>query len=411
MSSWEIGFYLRVIASLGVFGAGIACAHWLWDKVGLKSLLTYYGVRVMGMLGLVVFVKQVPPDVSGWYLHGQWMIGGHFPGVDFLSPYHAGFNALLALGAFLFKNPIGIVLLFTGAELLAVVLLYKCLEDLFSREVSKKSIILYLTSPIVFFQSFLGAQDETLLLLGIALVLYAVVRTAKFGMFFLSLIFSVVFTKVLAVFYLFPFAAIKRYKGLASLIVIIGIYLLAVYAFGIKPIELNFGRELGLNAQCDKIGEMVTIGNVWYLLPKVPGIVPAGLMAVCLGLLSLPIVKNFFMMDSSERTLIADAIYLSVVWVLVFSLLYKMTFSAYLIPIVPLVCLLMVKDLTLCCIGTAWHIVNAIKDPLSYGYKSMSLLPGNLVNASVAMLSVLLTVVMIVCVYRACIVKRVLEKC
>ena len=408
MSAWEIGFYLRIIASLCVMAAGFAAVRFFLDRLGVKSLLAYYAARVFGMFVLIVLFNQIPPDVGGWYQHGLWMIDGYFPGRDFLTPYHLGFNFLLAMACFLLRNPMAIVILFTLAEFLGVVLLYKALKGFWGEANAKKGLVLYLTSPIVFFQSFLGAQDETLVLLGIAVLLLSAIKSSKYCCYYIGIVFSVFLTKILAIMYLFPFAAIKRYKGVFVLLGVVGVYLAIVHLMGVNPFDLRFGRRLGVVANADKIFAMKTIGNIWFFAPKCDARICLLLLLIGMVLVALPVIKVFLKGNAQMDVMIAHSVYLSVMWVLVFSLFYKMTFASYLIPVLPFVCLLMVRSPAVCFAGVSWSFFNAVKDTLSYGKGSIHVLPAELITNIVAAISVITALVMLVVIFRACVIQKVL---
>ena len=203
MTTWCTLLLARVFASVVLLVIGVFVANRYWARLNAGHILLWFGVRAISMLVLVCALHQIPPDVTGWYTHAHWMIGQEaIPGLDFSSPYYLGFNALLAFSVSLYDSPISIVLCFMLFDLLAVFVWKAALKGLWNEKIANQTILLYLTSPIFFNCSWLGAQDETIALLVMGLFMLLLAKDKKGGT--ILLVASVVFSKILTVFYLVP---------------------------------------------------------------------------------------------------------------------------------------------------------------------------------------------------------------
>ena len=336
---WTQNFLIRLALSVLLFAAGCVVAAKWWDKCGLKTAISYYIVRIAVMVAAVEAIGIVPYDVSGWHLHAGWMVEkGLFPGRDFLTPYHLGFNGLLALCETVWRSPASIVVLFTLCEAVALRLLYKVADKLLGNKVAKRGIILYLTSPICLMQTTLSAQDETLFMFAISAFLYFtfVADSAK-GRSLVSAL-SVFCTKLLAPFYMFPFLLLKRWKAMAVFVAALGGYLAAAWLFGLHPLLLRFGREPGLDAPADEIAGIATFGNIPSLLPDVPEMIWTALLLASLAVTFLAGARSLFGEADAARRLRSSTLLLFSL-LLEFMLLNRMTYTYYLIPVFPLVCL------------------------------------------------------------------------
>ena len=378
--SWTLNFLIRIALATALFAAGGLVASKWWDKCGLKTAIAYYVVRIAAMVAAVEALGMVPFDVSGWHLHAGWMVEqGLFPGRDFLTPYHLGFNGLLALCESVWRSPSSIVVFFTLCEALALRLLYMVADKLLGNKMAKRGIILYLSSPICLMQSTFSAQDETLFTLAIAACLYfTFVADSRLGRSATSIL-AVFCTKLIAPFYMVPFLLLRRWKAIVFFSLAFAAYLAVTGLFGLHPLNLAFGREPGLAAPADDILGIVTSGNLASLLPMVPGTIWNVTLAGFLSVTLLGALRPLFTAPD-DRARLCLAVRLLTVWILMFMLLYRMTYSYYLIPVFPFMCLLAQDEAILPrrlrSVAVAWVFLFAFKDMLQVGCDFYGCLPG-----------------------------------
>ncbi len=368
--SWSFNFLLRILLAALLFAVGGMVASKWWDKCGLKTAVAYYALRIAFMVAAVEALGMVPFDVSGWHLHAGWMLDGLFPGRDFLTPYHLGFNGLLALCESVWRSPSSIIVFFTLCEALALRLLYKVADKLLGRKVAKRGMILYLSSPICLMQSTFSAQDETLFTLAIAACLYfTFVADSPTGRSATSIL-AVFCTKLIAPFYMVPFLLLRRWKAVAVFGLAFAAYMAATGLFGLHPLNLAFGREPGHAALADDILGLATSGNLASLFPMVPGIIWNIALVVLLSVTGLVALRSL-PAKTDDRARLGLATRLMTVWLLLFMLLFRMTYSYYLIPVFPLMCLMAQDEAYLPRhmrpVAVAWTFLFAFKDMFQTG--------------------------------------------
>ena len=398
--SWTLNFLIRIALAAALFAVGVLVASKWWNRCGMKAAVTYYAVRIAAMVAAVEALGMVPFDVSGWHLHAGWMVEkGMFPGRDFLSPYNLGFNGLLALCESVWRSPSSIIVFFTLCEALALRLLYKVADKLLGRKVTKRGMILYLSSPICLMQSTFSAQDETLFTLAIAAYLYfTFVADSRVGRSLTS-VFSILFTKLIAPFYMVPFVLIRRWRAAAVFGIAFVAYLCVVRLLGLDPFCLAFGREPGLAASADDILGLTTSGNLASLFPMVSDTVRNVALVVLLSVTGLAALRPLLTVtDDCGKLRLATR--LMTVWLLIFMLFYRMTYTYYVIPVFPLVCL-MAQDSAflprrLRPVAVVWVFLFAFKDMLQAGYDYHGFLAGHpWVMTLVSALCVVMTVVLL----------------
>ena len=400
--SWTFNFLIRIALAALLFAAGGIVASKWWDKCGLKTAAAYYAVRLAAMVAAVEFFGMVPFDVTCFHLHAGWMVErGLIPGRDFLTPYHLGFNGLLALCEALWRSPSSIIVLFTLCEALGLRLLYKVADKLLGGKAARRGIILYLASPICLMQSMLAAQDETLLTLAVGAFLYFVfVADSRCGRSMTSVL-AIVCTKIIAPFYLLPFALLRRCRAAFFLAFALLCYLAGMQLLGLRPLTIAFGREPGLETPTIDILHLSTSGNLASLLPAVP------VAAWNVALVALLSATGFMALrpllaatDDRERLRLSSL--LMTVWLLLFMLFYRMTYTYYVIPVLPLMCILAQDENGLPRrmrpVAVAWVFLFAFKDMLKAGCDLYGFLPGqNWVVPLWSALCVATTVALIVC--------------
>ncbi len=379
--SWTFNFLIRVALAITFLAVGGLVALKWWDRCGMKMAVIYYAVRIAAMVAAVEMLGMVPFDVAGWHLHAGWMVEKElFPGRDFLTPYHLGFNGLLALCETVWRSPASIVVFFTLCEALALRLLYKVADKLLGRKMATRGMILYLSSPICLMQSTFSAQDETLFTLAIAACLYfTFVADSRAGRSATS-IFAVCCTKLIAPFYMLPFLLLRRWKAVAFFCIAFVSYLAVTGLVGLHPLNLAFGREPGLAAPADDILGLATSGNLASLFPMVPDTI-WNVALVCL--LSVTLLASLRPRCSAldDRAGLCLAIRLMTVWLLAFMLFYRMTYSYYLIPVFPLMCLVAQDEGSLPRrlrpVAVVWALLFAFKDMLQAGCDYYGFLPSH----------------------------------
>jgi hypothetical protein len=378
--SWTLNFLIRIALAAVLFAAGGIVASKWWDKCGLKTAVAYYAVRIAFMVAAVEALGMVPFDVSGWHLHAGWMLDGLFPGRDFLTPYHLGFNGLLALCESVWRSPSSIIVFFTLCEALALHLLYKVADKLLGRKVAKRGVILYLSSPICLMQSTFSAQDETLFTLAIAAFLYfTFVADSPIGRSVTSVL-TVFCTKLIAPFFMAPFVLIRRWRAVTVFIVAFAAYLVGIRLLGLNPFCLAFGREPGLTAPSDDILGLATSGNLASLFSMVSGTIWNVVLVALLSVTGLAALRPLFT-ETDERTRLGIATRLMTVWLLIFMLFYRMTYTYYVIPVFPLMCLMAQDEAFLPRrmrpVAVAWTFLFAFKDMLQTGCDFYGFLAGH----------------------------------
>ena len=377
--SWTLNFLIRIALSVFLFAAGCLVASKFWDKCGIKTAVAYYVVRIAAMVAAVEALGMVPFDVSGWDLHAGWMLEkGLFPGRDFLTPYHLGFNGLLALCESVWRSPSAIVVFFTLCEALAMRLLYKVADKLLGNKMAKRGMILYLSSPICLMQSTFSAQDETLFTLAIAAFLHFTFVADSRARRSMTSVFTVFCTKLIAPFYMVPFLLLRRWKAVVLFGLAFAAYLTATGFFDLHPLNITFGREPGLAAPADDILSFSTSGNFAALFPMVPDIIWNLVLACFLSVTLLASLRPLAAAPD-DRARLCLAVRLMTVWLLAFMLFYRMTYSYYLIPVFPLMCLMAQDEgflpRRLRPVAVVWAFLFAFKDMLQagcdhYGYLS-----------------------------------------
>lgn len=279
-----------------------------------------------------------------------------------------GFNALVALATWLWNTPASISAVFTIAEAAAVALLYSPLRVLFGECVAKRSIILYLTSPVCILCAF-ATQDETLILLGLAAILRFSASSnviAKYVCAFLAF----AFTKILTPIYVVAFFIWHKRKGLVIFALCLAAYWGISYAIGVDPFDIRFGREIGMNpTRCDHPVENPLAGNIWFYLPKTPLAVKCLVLFAPVAVSGLCFIRTFFCGDVDLKGKCEAAVAYTCIIFFTFQLLYPMVYHGYMIPVVALcyamfLCAFRRKVATgvLLCGFVVWQIVFVTKD-------------------------------------------------
>lgn len=263
-------FYL--IIAVGLLGLIPVLKKW---KFSFWMIFPYYALR----LSYVLFLMSrgmIGNDVRGWVEHGLRIAGGEVPSLDFITPYGLLFNVVLGASASVWARPFMLAIVFSMFEMSGVMLFY----DMMKRErvlLAFRSPVmwLYLTSPLVMMYFGWDVQDEGILLFFVSLCCWLWMRGRE-NLLPVAMVFAVLSTKILAVIYLAPLLLLARFRQMLRF----GICMALVWAVellcGLHPFDLRFER---LSGTFDQIPEIITSGNVWYLLTHLAGICPPG--ALC----------------------------------------------------------------------------------------------------------------------------------
>lgn len=315
---------------------GAVVAWRAWHLCGRKTLVAFYLVRSLFLIvGAVSFADAVAFDLSGWYMHAQWMVSGHhLPGKDFMSPYSLGFNGLLALSVLACDSQFAIQVLFIVAELAGVWCLYGFVRTLATDCVAKRVVILFATSPLAFISA-REAQDEPLLLLGMFASMGLFLRgrcvqgaVASFATFF--------FTKITAVFYVAMSILRGGRKSILTLLGLLVAYGVGLAVCGMRVVDLHFGRALGMDACADKNASFETPGNVWHYLPELPNAFKYAVACAALACVALMFAEALLSDKRSRRDKARAAASSTFMLVALMYLLVPACFPQYVLPVLPI---------------------------------------------------------------------------
>lgn len=175
-----INFLYYHLIPMVLMPLGFLLAWKWWNKVGKKALIFFWVFRFLFMAFAVVYAGVgVPADSKGWAMHGDWIAqGGYMPGIDFLTPYNIGFNGLLACCSLVRQGsiwPLSVVFSITG--FFGCCLIYKVLAKVFDIETAKKTLILFLFSPVSYYAAE-GMQDEWMQFFFLSLILFMMVQNS-----------------------------------------------------------------------------------------------------------------------------------------------------------------------------------------------------------------------------------------
>jgi len=380
--SWVVYFYARVLLGLALFAFGLVVAFKYWDKVGKRCLLAFYAMRLIIMFGMIVVLKAVPSDLGMWVDHILWIKQGYVPGLDFLSIYFLGFEYMFAGVYSVGNSPYSVAVLLSIAELIGLGCFFALVEKVCSTKIAKQSVILYVLSPFCLIASMLSAQDETLILCGVAAYAYYALAKPSIVGRIMTLALTIVLTKLTIVFYLIPVASLKRYKGVFCCIGLFALYCVLVKLMGANPFNLSQSDHLGLEAAHSTTANLTVFGNIWYCFGTaigdasrpivVPEVVAYGVFAITAALFAFPLVPSFFN-KKSDVSVRLDAFSLMLFgWLILLMLFTKAIYSPYFIPAIPFALYLVVKDRerggkTTLPLMLAWLLVMAYKDVIHHG--------------------------------------------
>lgn len=309
-----------------------------WDRFGVKTVLSYYFLRTLGVIIIwTCYYNEIPFDLRGWYAQTCWMVDlGKIPGRDFSTPYNLGFEILLYLAVWIYRSPFSILVLFASLEMCSTYFLYQAFHKLCGEKVAKRSLLLFVTSPICCSSAFF-AQDEPIMLLGAGVILWLLVNNKDklIGIFSILTFF---FTKIFSPLYFLSFCLVSGKKTLWTTMIGICVYWGIALLLGINPFDFQFSEELETNAHTHQnFGGMITRGSVWRYLPDVSPTIPLLITAVLLGIVALVFAAWLLNERQARKLRLMYAGLLSGALYLAFNLSYPMNFHQYAVPIIPFV--------------------------------------------------------------------------
>lgn len=330
-------FYYSIIArwvcSLGVFAFGILIAKKWWNRVGLKTFVLYYAMRVILLWAFCRIGNAYPMDISEWYNMSRWMVDDRlFPGIGFQTGYYLGFNGILAATTWICNEKFALIFPWMFCEIGAMTIFLRVLGSLYGAKVSKRAIILYLLSPVCLFSSWLGTQDEPMYLLFASLLTAAFVYGKRAYVSDIIAFLAVFFTKMVAPLFILPFCLLRGLRGAIGLACSILVYLIGSAALGINPFNLVFSQQS--SAPGSYLSMPIHPGGVWYYFQSVPTstqcLILSGIL-FAIGIAFLPMLKRNTMPD--KRIVFERAILLHGLWALTLTIFFRYNFVAYLIPL------------------------------------------------------------------------------
>ncbi|MBQ6246967.1 MAG: hypothetical protein IJK04_08880, partial [Kiritimatiellae bacterium] len=173
---------------------------------------------------------------------------------------------------------------------------------------------------------------------------------------------------------------LRRWKAVAVFGLAFAAYMWADVLLGVPKLGFLFGREPGLTAPSDDILGLATSGNLASLFPMVSGTIWNIALVALLSVTGLVALRPL-PAETDERGRLSLAIRLATVWLLIFMLFYRMTYTYYVIPVFPLMCV-MAQDETFLLrrmrpVAVAWVFLFAFKDMLQTGYDYYGFLAGH----------------------------------
>ncbi len=402
MNGWFIGFTVRVIAGMCWLLLGFYLA---WKKPFYKSRSLFFGYYILRLLSMFILLKfsVVPYDVVGWYQHADWILSGGIPGLNFSTPYNIGFEYLLAACVRVYDSPFSIIVLFTVAELVALILLHKSLRFLANPLIANRVIILYLTNPVTWFNSWLAAQDESLLLLVLSVFIYASLFTkSKMVYMFILAVLGYCGTKILAIIYLLPIWMVKGWRAVFILGTVVVCWTLFVISFDINPLCFTFGREYNNFSAGDDLLNWKTVGNIWFLFPKASKLTEyVSLFLAELLFVSMYLKSLFSSSEDKDKFNACFNCLLSAV--LIYNLFCSMTYGNYFIPIIPFLLYQTVMaarnkikfNVFLFTVFGLWSLVMSSKDSLYAGRVNIPLINEVVSSYTIGIVSVLFNIIML----------------
>ena len=325
----------KLVAEFLLATVGAFIAWKFWRFLDVKSIVIFYALRTVWIIGgYSLFPNLISHDLPGWYMHACWMVDdGLVPGKDFLSPYNIGFNALLWLAVKIWHSPFSIAIMFALFECVAIILLFKMLNETFKEKIAARSVMLYISSPLCYVCA-QGAQDEPMILLGVVIALYFYLKRFHIATV-ISLVVTFLCTKFIAPIYFYPFVLMFGASAVITLMLSICAMYGILAVLGLKPFMTHFGRYVGMETYADQCSQMQTNGNIWAVLPSTPSAVKyiIGIAIICV--VALMFVRYFTTKKERDAIMVRYALTVSLMIVELMYLFFPACWPSYVLPVMP----------------------------------------------------------------------------
>lgn len=362
-NGWLAGLFARMVVAVVLFAVGLFVAERWWAKLGWKSLVGCFALRSVIMWIIVVVVGILPPDISCWWTQNiNPIIQGERTILTLKSVYYPGFIIGSVWFSKMFHSPYGMVFFFLLAEAGALCVLFLSLTRVYGEKIARQTLIIYLTSPFGFIVSGLGAQDEPLLMLPMyAFLFFALFKQSRIGCF-ISILFAILFSKILVLFYMLPITLVRRYRGIFMLFGVFGLFFGCCYLCDYNVVDVS---SCSLRR---------TLGNFWYVFQNVPDCVQVFVFLLVSAAFILCMVPNFFARQVGVKTVFRATMVLTVCLDLILNLTYRTVFSPYLLPVIPFLIALYLgsennvkKDYRVRMLVLIWFFVMSFIDSIEHG--------------------------------------------
>lgn len=312
---------------------GLLVALRYWNKVGAKICVGYYLLRVAFLFTAWPLIHKIPVDIKVWMVHAQWLADeGLFPVVDFPTAYHLGFNFLLWLSYKILHSPYSIMFMFNIFEMASIPLMYKALKDIFDEKISKRAVILFVSSPLCWSCNLAG-QDEPIIIFFVSLILYSLSRS-KFMFSALSAFGCFAATKILVPIYFWVPFFVARWKGVVLLAGALCSYWVFAIVLGVNPFDFRSSIDLTKPAGSLMNAGFVR-GSIWYYMQSVPKYVHFILLFGSWSVSALVFLKSI-MSDKLEFQLrLRLSCVLMSICGLEFFVFYRVCYYPYMLPFLP----------------------------------------------------------------------------
>ena len=312
---------------------GLWLAYRYWDRIGVKTCIVYYLMRMAFLFTAWPLIGKVPVDIQVWAVHASWLVDdGLLPVIDFPTAYHLGFNFLLWLSYSLFHSPYSIMLIFHCFEIASIPFLYLAFKNVYDEKTAKRVVIIVISAPICWYCAIYG-QDEPIVMFFSSLLLLALANGKTIlAAFFAFLCFSA--TKVLVPIYLWANMVVSKGKGLLLLVGAMTAYWAFALLLGVNPFDFRSGTTLD-SPGFDLSAAGYVRGSVWYYLRSIPKPLHFVALMGSWGLSALAFLKAF--LDAGleyQKRLQLSCVLVTIVG-LEFFAFYRVCYYPYMLPFIP----------------------------------------------------------------------------
>lgn len=360
---------------LCIIGAAIgisALRHTWWKKYEARTiLLVGFGWRWL-LLGIWFFLLggHASGDVTGYSTHIDWVLDGQVPNRDFSTPYGFYLNYLLAIPYFWNHNPASIVVFVQLLELLGIALLVSTLKNIWGDQKNKLFALLYVSNPLVISWFAFDGQEEALLVLGFALIIWALYSS---NIVIKWIVPAVIFlgVKITSVWMIAPFALVHKkseWIGMAGMLILLA---LPALFLGSQLIGFTFSRG---GDTYDDLARVIFPGNPWYVINSLIPVSAATLISKALMVISLSVALFYLYLKKD----FFDRLYFVSLGTVFLTLIYQLT-STYTSPgflalaVPALLVLLLFKPIDfkpplISTLALFWSLIVSIDLPIYYRF-------------------------------------------